>query len=150
MKSLKEKLEARLIPGENDCLEWTGYRNRDGYGQIQVDGKKLLAHRVAWMLHSGEMPSLLVCHTCDNPRCCNVEHLYVGTHTDNMKDKVDRGRWKGGAKSKVGAVMVLCMREMRSQGLSNRQIGKFLGLSREPVRRFLLGICEVRETSTQP
>lgn len=64
-----------------------------GYGTIKRKGKQYPLHRVSWVIHFGEIPDgLLVCHTCDNPPCCNPAHLFLGTHKDNADDKVSKGR----------------------------------------------------------
>lgn len=77
-----------------DCWEWTGARNKkSGYGQLKYRGVGLLAHRTAYELAKGPIPDgLWVRHDCDNPPCCNPDHLRLGTHGDNMKDMVKRGR----------------------------------------------------------
>ncbi len=71
-----------------DCWTWTGSLDRKGYGRACIDGRFVLAHRVAWVLrHRREPGSMLVCHTCDNPRCVNPDHLWLGTNDDNQRDK---------------------------------------------------------------
>lgn len=80
------------------CWNWMGYRNRVGYGQIKVGGKNLRAHRVAYAIANGHVPaSLDVLHSCDNPPCCNPNHLWLGTDLDNVADKVAKGRQAKGA-----------------------------------------------------
>jgi hypothetical protein len=81
------------------CNVWTGCRNSDGYGQFRDGGGMRLAHRVAWELAHGQDPDVrLVMHlACDNPACVNVEHLGIGTHADNMRDMVAKGRQARGA-----------------------------------------------------
>src|SRR6516164_4404309 len=81
---------------ENGCWEWTGYRQSAGYGQIEIDGKRWLTHRLSWALHhDNEEPGDLILHHCDNKPCCNPAHLYEGTHADNWADAVARGRHTG-------------------------------------------------------
>ena len=64
-----------------------------GYGSFRVRQESYRAHRIAWALTRGPVPTeMLVCHTCDNTSCVRPEHLYVGTHADNMRDRHQRGR----------------------------------------------------------
>lgn len=84
-----------IAPGADDCWEWQGYRNPSGYGQIGVRGAKLaLAHRVAYQISTGRAipESMQVMHSCDNPPCCNPDHLSVGTASQNAQDMVAKGR----------------------------------------------------------
>lgn len=96
--SLSVRLWRRVeIGGEDDCWPWVGWRHRQGYGQIQSGGKKgkmIYTHRVAYMVSVGSIPDgVLVCHSCDNPPCCNPNHLFLGSPSDNVMDSVQKGRW---------------------------------------------------------
>lgn len=90
------RLQSRLRVGcgpKGDCIEWTGLRIRRGYGQTSLHNRRIMAHRLAWIIANGPIPDgLCVCHRCDNPPCCNVEHLFLGTVKDNTQDMVAKGR----------------------------------------------------------
>jgi hypothetical protein len=75
-----------------DCWNFTGC-NVYGYGQFWIKDKHIYAHRVAWELYNNiKIPNgKLILHKCDNRKCCNPEHLYCGTQSDNMRDKMLRG-----------------------------------------------------------
>lgn len=88
-------MEDRTVLTPNGCIEYTGFRLPRGYGMIGVDqgGRSELTHRVAWALANGPIPDgVQVCHSCDNPPCCNVEHLFLGTAHENMQDMARKGR----------------------------------------------------------
>lgn len=75
------------------CIEWIGASNDDGYGHCRFRGKTELAHRVAFILMNGDIPAdLHILHHCDNRKCVNPDHLYAGTHLDNMRDMMRRSR----------------------------------------------------------
>jgi len=76
-----------------DCWNWTGSINKGGYGVYTFKGKTIGAHRVSWIWSNYEIPSFLeVCHKCDNTKCVNPDHLWIGTHKKNMADKTIKGR----------------------------------------------------------
>jgi hypothetical protein len=79
----------------NDCWEWNGARSADGYGQKRIARTLYFTHRLAYEWANGRISNgLHVLHRCDNPPCCNPDHLYAGTNKDNIADSVRKGRRK--------------------------------------------------------
>jgi len=75
------------------CWLWTAGSQKAGYGRFKVNGKLQGAHRVAYELTNGPIPAgLVLCHRCDNPQCVNPAHLFPGTHGDNARDAIQKGR----------------------------------------------------------
>jgi hypothetical protein len=96
--TLAERLESQLDKsgGADACWPWTGSTSK-GYGRFNFEKSFRLAHRVAFALASGEAPpGLGVLHRCDNKRCCNPKHLFLGTQADNMLDMVLKDRQRVG------------------------------------------------------
>ena len=77
--------------GPKACWNWTGGTSYDGYGNATHFGLQK-AHRIAWYYANGNPGKKYVLHNCDNPSCCNPCHLRLGTHEDNVRDMMERGR----------------------------------------------------------
>lgn len=90
IETLLKKTKAK-----DECLIFTGYVPKSGYGLIWHQGKNQLAHRVSYVLHKGEIPvGFIVLHSCDNRLCINPNHLSIGTSKDNSDDMIAKGRSK--------------------------------------------------------
>lgn len=135
-----------------ECVEWSGSRNQYGYGQIEtlVSGRRkaFLAHRVAWVMENGPIPQgMVVMHSCDNPSCCNIKHLSLGTSAQNTADALAKGRirsgfvghWRGkkGAKHPQYIATDPRVIELRfGEGHSFRDISRITGHPYGRVMRF--------------
>jgi hypothetical protein len=95
--TLEERLWAQVAPpNERGCREFVGAQvnRRPGPGKLKDEhGRPIIPARAAWTVTNGPIPpGLLVCHRCDNPPCCEISHLFLGTHLDNMRDMSEKGR----------------------------------------------------------
>lgn len=85
--------EQYIESGYDECWAWLGNTSSNGYGSIKLNYKTLSAHRVSYQLHRGPIPeAVFVCHTCDNKKCVNPSHLFLGTAQDNNTDMHNKGR----------------------------------------------------------
>lgn len=84
------------------CWEWVGATTGGGYGSMFFQGRSHRAHRIAWMMVHGPIPEgLHVMHSCDNVKCVRLDHLSLGTMSDNILDAVSKGRWANGNSRRV-------------------------------------------------
>ena len=134
---------SKVDVGESDeCWEWTAFINYKGYGQFQVKKSvPRIAHRVAYALVVEDhfTNKDLICHTCDNRKCCNPKHLYKGTPLSNMQDMINKGRAKhppmsGIGSSKISAQDARYIQHMYKQ-VPTEQLASQFNLCVEHVRR---------------
>ena len=132
--SLRERLLARIKVTESGCWEWTGSKNKKGYGQIQK-GKRglgpILTHVASYIVHYGEVPKgMVVMHTCDNPPCINPEHLVLGSYQQNTDDMLAKGRatWQKETAFPLSDEQRAEIKKCFADGETNRQIANRLKL----------------------
>ena len=108
----RQKLRERVTKDpKTECLLWQGATVTNGYGAITMNNEQYMTHRLAWSFAKGPIPSdLYVLHKCDVRRCINIDHLYLGTQLDNMRDMVRRTlpkKWAHSSKLSRDAVLAI-------------------------------------------
>lgn len=129
--TINEMFLSGFIKGDSDeCWNWIKSKNQDGYGRMMWERKTYCAHRISYRFYFGDFDqSLCVCHKCDNPSCVNPNHLFLGTHKDNMIDRDKKNRNSGAkgeknSKAKFNKKIVLEIREAIKNGESNISLSK--------------------------
>lgn len=149
--------------GLDACHPWMGWRSSRGYGRISVGGRMWLAHRLAYILAAGPIPrgKPHVCHSCDNPSCCNPAHLWPGTDADNVADRDRKGRGCRGdlhptrtkpesyadrdqrgeknGNARLTEAQVRDVRARHDAGESARGLARVYGVSKTQIRRIVTG-----------
>lgn len=145
-KSIQERFWEK-VDRSGECWFWTGCINNSGYGQFSLDGWMQKAHRIAWILTNGPIPSgtghhgTCVCHRCDNPLCVRPEHLFLGTHDDNMRDKKAKHR-QGNQRGMANGRRKLSedqVRDIRADPRTQQSIASDYGLGQSQVSRIKRG-----------
>lgn len=139
--SAQRLMRSELVETPEGCWEWQGKTTVYGYGSAYVGSKRINAHRLAWIMAYGPVPShMAVCHRCDNRKCVRLDHLFLGTFAENNADMVRKGRAAKGERV-GGAVMnrerVRKVWELHHRGLSGRRIAGEIGCSLRTVQHVI-------------
>lgn len=124
------------------CWMWAGAKSRYGECGWRESGRwvRTLAHRRSWVLFRGPIPDgLFVCHRCDTPLCVNPDHLFLGTHDDNMADQVAKGRQARGTRNAMARLNEDTVRAIRraAGSASQRALARQFGTSPMTINRII-------------
>lgn len=132
---MEDKVKQRFFKKVNktdSCWLWTASLITDGYGQLNIDGKTIRAHRLSWLIAGNIIPDdkPILRHKCRNRHCVNPEHLEVGTHADNEADKIRDGTDARGEKHPSVKLTEAKVLEIRARAKENqRQLAIEFGVS---------------------
>lgn len=97
-KTLEQRFWEKIEVSVDGCWKWKGATSDDGYGVLGRGRRgegNIRASHVSWMVHNGPIPTgMWILHHCDNPACCRPDHLFLGTAKDNIRDCINKGRYK--------------------------------------------------------
>lgn len=128
---------------KEDCWEWKGAKNTQGYGNFRLNGTVVGAHRAAWFFEKGYFPANQVLHKCDNPACVRPSHLFEGTHAENMKDMASKRRGSGpkGEKARTAKLTAKKVKAIRSlyknENISFKELGSMFGVSDRAISQIV-------------
>lgn len=127
--------------GPNGCWEWTALKDADGYGLFCFESKRYSAHRFVYKIRNITIPQgHFILHSCDNPCCCNPDHLRIGTVRDNVTDAMNRNRLKGNTTRERPYGGKGIPQELRDQikndSGTHRELGKKYNLDPKTIKKY--------------
>jgi len=149
--TIADRLHAGLSSEDSGCIIWTKATSHWGYGRIRRGARGAggaATHRVSWEIAHGPIPDgMFVLHHCDNPPCCDPEHLFLGTLSDNTQDMLAKGRFKGhlprgGAhrSARLTDKDVALLRAMAPTLGNYAELGRRFGITKQHARSLALGL----------
>ncbi len=133
-----ERFLNKVMPEPNTgCWLWIGAKFNDGYGSFYLNGENVRAHRFSYLYHIGAADNLNVCHTCDTPSCVNPQHLFLGTHKQNVEDKVRKGRQAIGMNHGRSKLNWDIVKEIRASEESQIGMSRRYNVSPKAIRNVL-------------
>jgi len=141
MNKYVQRFWERVTKGDK-CWDWNHSLTHKGYGAfyaIYDDQTWWRAHRFSWRIHNGKIPDgMQVLHRCDNPKCVNPDHLWLGTDADNRADRIHKGRQTKGKRIPTAKLSREAVRMIRRSPLNNTQMAKKLGMHNSTISRIRL------------
>jgi hypothetical protein len=130
------------IRSKDECWEWQGSFRTNGYGSYCIKRKEYNASRASWILHFGAIPNNIeVCHKCDNRKCVNPNHLFLGTHKENMYDAIKKGRvnnppvnyGKDNTSTKLSENKVKTIFRLHRKGITKAELSRKFGVTKQAI-----------------
>jgi len=130
-----------IIKEETECWEWNLSTDSNGYGLVsRISSGESLAHRLAYRIFKGSVVGLVVRHACDNPPCCNPDHLIAGTQKENIHDGINKGRIKLTEPWKVTPEVATNIEKQLQAGMSQREVAKMFNISESHLSMIKRGL----------
>lgn len=130
--------------GEDECWDWMRGKDKDGYGAFWLNNEDIRAHRLAFIMKNGQIPSnMFVCHRCDNPACVNPGHMFLGSSRDNINDMLSKGRTLKGEKNNGAKLKEHQVTEIKkiylAGNVSSRVLAKQFGVGKGTILKIVNG-----------
>ena len=137
-------MELYTVDKQTGCWNWNRSMLSNGYGNVRIDNRLWTAHRIMWALHNNQDPpkGSVVCHSCDNRRCVNPAHLFIGTYKDNSQDCCAKER----NRKKLSHDQATEIRTLSAQGVKGNVLAKRFNVSYTLISYIIRGL----QSSTPP
>lgn len=141
-EEIKNRIFSYIDFKEKSCWNWTGTLTRAGYGVLRINGSNYYAHRLSYKVFNNKEPNdeLEIIHSCDNPKCCNPDHLTEATHKLNMQDAIFKGRSAFGenhGNATLSNEEVEEIKKMYQQGYLQEDIARKFEIRQQTVSRIV-------------
>lgn len=135
-----ESILSKHVKKAGDCWEWTGCLTIGGYGKTRAGYRHIMTHRYAYEQLVGQIPEgMFVCHRCDNRKCLNPAHLFLGTAQDNLRDSRDKGRFNAEKRYHTKPALVALIKRWSSLGMKPGKIARDLAMNNWTVLEIIRG-----------
>lgn len=144
MPTIVERIMKHSKLAPSGCLEWMRPVTHTGYGQLNVNGFPRQVHRLLYETVKGPVGNLCVLHKCDNRKCVNIDHLFVGTRADNQTDMALKGRSPHGETHSKAKLSNVDVKEIRASKMSQAELARLYQVNQSTISRIKAGLRRTR------